>query len=433
MKYVFTFFLSLCALGITISGCQAQNHHFVQVEDHQFTIEGQPYYFIGTNFWYGMHLGSELEIGDRQRLQRELDMLRDMGVDNLRVLASSEGPDDEPWRVVPSVQPEPGVYNEDVLEGLDYLLAEMDKRDMRAILVLNNFFQWSGGKAQYVSWASDEPIPYPHEEENSWTEFMNYSAEFYSYDDARQWYKDYIEMLMNRENTINGRAYTEDPTIMSWQLGNEPRGMDNEEEYFDWVVETTSFISDRTSDQLVSLGGEGKLFETENTRFMETGELETLDYLTVHLWIENWARFDPYNPEETFYEATGFAHGYIADHIAAAEKLNKPVVLSEFGVARDTRNLNPQAPVTYRNKFFTTVFESLLHLAQEDSPLAGYNLWSWSGEGVPEGGEIWEPGSILTGDPPHEEQGWYGLYEHDTSTIELIREYNEQLDDVLEE
>ena len=356
---IYTVFFTL---GLFSTTAFAQNEHFVQVDEHQFTIDGEPYYFIGTNFWYGMHLGAGLNSDDQERLVRELDQLQEMGVDNLRVLASSEGPDDEPWRIVPSVQPEPGVYNEEILEGLDFLLAEMNKRNMRAVLVLNNFFQWSGGKIQYVHWATGDPIPYPHDEEHTWDEFMNYSARFYSYDEARQLFKDYVEMLLNRENTVNWRAYTDDPTIKSWQLGNEPRGMDNKEDYFDWVVQTTSFISERAPEQLVSLGGEGKLFEVENTRFMETGALEDLHYLTVHLWIENWARYDPYNPEDTFYEATGFAHGYIADHIVAANELNKPIVLSEFGVARDTRNFHPQAPVTYRDKFFTTVFESLLKI-----------------------------------------------------------------------
>ena len=44
-----------------------------------------------------------------------------------------------------------------VLDGLDYFLAEMGKRDMKAVMVLNNFWQWSGGMGQYVSWHENRP------------------------------------------------------------------------------------------------------------------------------------------------------------------------------------------------------------------------------------------------------------------------------------
>lgn len=47
----------------------------------------------------------------------------------------------------------PGTYNLDVLDGLDFLLAEMGKRGMRATVVMNNEWAWSGGLVQYVMWA----------------------------------------------------------------------------------------------------------------------------------------------------------------------------------------------------------------------------------------------------------------------------------------
>jgi mannan endo-1,4-beta-mannosidase len=426
--------ITIAALLLAVLACavksapNSRNTEFVTVRDAGFYIGDEPYYFIGLNFWFGMHLGADNEYGDRERLVRELDRLQDMGVDNLRVLASGEGPDTEPFRVKPSVQPEPGVYNEEVLKGLDFLLAEMDKRGMRAVLVLNNFFQWSGGMAQYISWATGEPIPYPERDGNTWMDFMRNSARFYTFPEARQWFKEYVDMLIRRTNHITGRLYSEDPTIMSWQLANEPRGYEHPEEYADWVQNAAAFIKERAPKQLVSLGGEGKLIAgNENPLFEETGAYRELDYLTVHLWIENWSRYRPAEPE-TFIPATGFAFGYLADHIAAARALNKPLVLEEFGVSRDTRNYGPYTPVTFRDRFYTMVFEALLHLTLERSPLAGYNLWSWSGEGYPvEPGALWDLGDPLTGDPPHEHQGWYSIYEHDESTIQLIREYNERL------
>ncbi len=402
----------------------AQSADFVRVEDGRFMVGDAPYYFQGANVWFAMNLGSEGPSGDRVRLVAELDHLQDLGVDNLRVMAASEGPDSEPWRVSPAVQPEPGVYDETLLEGLDFLLAEMAARDMRAVLVLNNFFQWSGGMSQYVSWVRNVPIPYPHNPGTTWDEFQNFSALFYTEPEAQRIFLDFVEMLTSRRNTVTGVLYRDDPTIMSWQLGNEPRGFDQTEAYQRWVPETAAAIKRMAPKQLVSLGGEGKLTSLERTAFESVSEAEALDYLTIHIWIENWGWYDPERAEETFYPAMGRAMGYLADHVAVAERLRKPLVLEEFGVTRDGRDYDPASSVEYRNRFFTVVFDAIHKLASEGSVMAGSNVWSWSGQGRPhEPGAFWKPGDTLTGDPPHEEQGWYSIYEDDHSTLDIIRRY----------
>ena len=50
-----------------------------------------------------MNLGSKGPGGDRAKLVRELDRLQAMGITNLRIMAASEGPDAEPWRMVPAL------------------------------------------------------------------------------------------------------------------------------------------------------------------------------------------------------------------------------------------------------------------------------------------------------------------------------------------
>lgn len=107
---------------------------FVSVNATQFYLHNEPYLIRGANYWQGMNLGAIAEYGgDRFRLTQELDQLYEMGVNNLRIMASSEGPDTEPYRMIPSLQPAPGKYNEHIFEGLDFLLDEMDKRNMTAI------------------------------------------------------------------------------------------------------------------------------------------------------------------------------------------------------------------------------------------------------------------------------------------------------------
>lgn len=424
----------LLVLGLAASTSLAQDRPFIEVRDGRFFAGEAPYYFLGFNYWYGMNLGADHPSGDPARLVRELDHLQTLGVDNLRVLASSEGPEGTPWRVHPAVQNTPGVYDERILVGLDRLLAEMGQRDMRAVLVLNNFFQWSGGMAQYVSWATGDPIPYPEQDGNTWTDFQTFSSRFYTLPEARRLFEQYLEHVLNRTNTITGRRYTEDPTIMSWQLANEPRVFGTRDAYADWVRETSAFIKARAPRQLVSLGGEGKLiYDQEELQFEDLARTSALDYLTIHIWIENWQRYLPEtDPAGTFLPAVGFAFGYITDHVAIAERVGKPLVLEEFGLSRDGHNHDPAAPVAYRDQYFELLFAHVVQMATVGSGYAGLNLWTYSGEGRPATPRTpWRPGDPFTGDPPHELQGWYGIYNHDASTLSLIQRYTTRLRAVL--
>ncbi|MEO1382278.1 MAG: hypothetical protein AAFV78_03455, partial [Bacteroidota bacterium] len=193
--------------------------NFVYVEEAQLKRAGKPYRFIGTNFWYGMNLG----LSDRDRLVRELDHLQRLGIQNLRIMATSEGDREAPWCIQPTLQIKAYMYDEDLLLGLDFLLAEMGKRHMTAVVCLGNFWPWSGGMAQYVSWMTGRSIPYPPPAANgSWGKYQLYAAQFYKNKKARAAYAATVRHIVGRVNTITGLPYSQDATIMSWQLANEP-------------------------------------------------------------------------------------------------------------------------------------------------------------------------------------------------------------------
>ena len=71
---------------------------FVKVVDGHFERAGKPYYYVGTNFWYGAILGSEGQGGDRQRLCQQLDVIgRDLASGSARegaTMAVDEQPPD---------------------------------------------------------------------------------------------------------------------------------------------------------------------------------------------------------------------------------------------------------------------------------------------------------------------------------------------------
>lgn len=95
-------------------------------------MNGEPYFIRGVNYWHGINMGST-DGGNRTRLDLELDQLAAMGVNNVRIVTGTEGPDGEPFRMRPALMVSPGKYNEKVFEGLDYFIDALGKRNMTAV------------------------------------------------------------------------------------------------------------------------------------------------------------------------------------------------------------------------------------------------------------------------------------------------------------
>lgn len=393
----------------------------------RFHLENKPYHFMGTNFWYGMPLGSPGQTGDRARLIRELDALDRLGVRNLRILAASEGPNTEPWRMVGALQTSPGEYDEQQLLGLDFLLAEMAKRHMKAIVVLGNMWQWSGGFAAYVAWVTQgEDIPYPghSNDPEAWARFQAYSSRFFHLPAAKRLYCRHLETIVSRVNTLTGDSYTDDPTIMAWQLANEPRGELNDNAYYEWVKESSELLKKLDQNHLVSIGSEGVTpwTTTLDNRFEEVHQLPGIDYATFHIWVQNWNWYDPKKGNATLEKAIGDeVMPYIAHHVQVARKLRVPIVLEEFGISRAAGSCDPVAKTDIRDQYYGHIFNVVAEHVEQESPLCGVNFWAWSGEGRPASpGADWSTGDPYTGDPPHEPQGWYGVYDRDQTTHSVI-------------
>lgn len=392
----------------SITATQAAQDPFVRAEGGKFLLGDKPYYFIGANFWQGMNLGVDGPSGNRTLLAQDLDGLQAVGVTNLRVMAASEGPDSEPYRMVPALMEAPGKYNQSVLDGLDYLLAEMGQRGMKAVMVLNNFWQWSGGMGQYVSWHEKSPIPYP----GDFGIFMDYISRFYSCDECQTWYRAHIQFILDHTNKYTAVKYRDDPTIFSWELANEPRRYP-----LSWINDTAAFIKSIDPNHMVTTGVEGTP-PGESQNFIQTHEGPHIDYSTVHIWPQNWGWYNPDSPD-TYDSAEKQANMYFRRHAVEAATLGKPMVLEEFGLARDASPLNdiynPNSPTTNRDKFYADMFEEVASAISLGEPVSGASFWAWAGKA--------RPGYAWVGDPPHETAGWYSVYDTDSSTLDVIAEY----------
>ena len=145
------------------------------------------------------------------------------GITNLRMLAASEQSSMQ-RSIKPAIQISAGICDDSLLVGLDFTLAEMAKRHMHAVLYLNNYWEWSGGMAQYMVWATGNEGADPEDPQKGYGGFMDFSAKFYSTPEAVRLYYNYVKKIVTRKNSFNGRRYYDDPTIMSWQLANEFSG-----------------------------------------------------------------------------------------------------------------------------------------------------------------------------------------------------------------
>jgi mannan endo-1,4-beta-mannosidase len=429
--------LAALAAAPAIGAASPTPKGFVDVRDGRLTLDGEPYRFVGANLWYGAWLGSPAAYGDRARLRRELDKLKALGVTNLRVLGSGE---QSPAKVAldPTFRGPGQDYNADLLAGLDVLLAEMGQRGMKAVIYLNNFWDWSGGMPAYLRWAGNGTWFQQGDPAHPWPEFADYSGRFYGDAKANALFRHYVKALVSRVNTVTGKPYRDDPTLMAWQLANEPRpggseafGVANLPTYYRWIDETATLIKSLDTRHLVSTGSEGAKGCLEREAcVVEAHKLAAIDYVTLHVWPNNWSWIDPKNQAATYDAGEARCVDYVTRHIALAKGLNKPLVIEEFGLIRDDRAFAPDAPANLKDRFYKTIFGLALADMKAGGPTAGTNFWAWNGEGRAQHDNAWfaKGDRSYVGDPPQEEQGLYGVFDADVTTIAVIKAHAKEVE-----
>ena len=403
---------------------------FVRREGTRLLLGGRPYRFAGANLWYGAWLGADAPYGNRARLLRELDALAAMGVTNLRVAASAE---DSPLKN--SVRPAfhgaaPGSADPALLGGLDFCLAEMGKRGMKAVLYLTNFWEWSGGMMTYLSYVNGGRFIDVNDPAHPWPAFPNATAQFYANKAAVGLYHDWVRRIVGRTNAVTGAAYRDDPAIMAWQLANEPRPAGDLRTatpllpaYYAWIQGTATLIKSLDSNHLVSTGSEGLMGSVESAEiYRKAHAVPEIDYLTAHIWPLNWSWVDAKDIPGTHAGATARVAEYLQQHQTLARALGKPLAIEEFGYPRDGGGYDPESSTHYKNLYYQQIYDAVLTSARTGGPIVGSNFWAWNGEGrAVHGDHRFKPGDTAwLGDPPHEPQGWYGVFDSDARTGAVI-------------
>ena len=405
---------------------------FVRRSGTAFDIGGKPYRVAGTNMWAAAYLGAEAPVGNRDRLKRELDRLAALGINNVRILGSSEL---SPLKnsVRPTFRDRSRHFNPVLLSGLDHALAEMAKRDIKAVIYLNNFWEWSGGMMTYLYWTNGGRYINMNDPAHPWPEFPDMSSEFYGHAAAVRMFDDYVRAVVGRRNSVTGRLYRDDPTIMSWQLANEPRpggstqaGRRHMPAFLAWVAGSTRLIKSIDPHHLVSTGSEGTqgCIDDDQCVIDEHGKTG-VDYVTGHIWPQNWGWADPKDLPGTWPTTEKNVRQYLARQVAIARRLGKPLVIEEFGYPRDGGSFDPGSTTAFKDRYYKLIYDSVVDSVRTGGPLQGANFWGWGGEGRAQHSDhhFVRGDTSYLGDPPHEPQGWYSVFDSDASTQAVIRAY----------
>jgi mannan endo-1,4-beta-mannosidase len=297
---------------------------FVRTRGSRFVIEGRPFRFVGANVSV-MHREE-----DRARMPETLRQASQAGIRVVRVWASGEGgPGDigpvadlADWPRTHPLRWAPGKWNEEALVHLDNVIAEAARNKLLVQLCLANWWRDTGGITQYLRWAgiadaADEKFRFGINPERAML--------FYTNDETRRLYREQLEKLATRRNTVTGTLYRDDPNIFGWELMNEAQAVTGRWlERRAWVAEMSAYLKSLDPNHIIAPGDWGYRTAAERREWLADHQLPNIDYCDVH----NYPRDDT----DSFVDSPTALGEFIDNRAAAAFSLKKPLVFGEFGM-----------------------------------------------------------------------------------------------------
>src|SRR3954447_2274530 len=102
----------------------------LEVKGTPFSREEKPFFISGMNYWAAMPLARDANGAGWDRVRKDLDALQGAGINVIRTMGATEGPDTEPLRIVPTLQPAQGQYDPASVAGLVKLAEELRQRKL---------------------------------------------------------------------------------------------------------------------------------------------------------------------------------------------------------------------------------------------------------------------------------------------------------------
>eukprot|EP00884_Botryococcus_braunii_P017464 jgi/Botrbrau1/4400/Bobra.105_2s0043.1 len=349
---------------------------FVQVVGTSFVDETcQEYIVAGYNTWQILEDAAGFNGGSPDNVVRQFSAAQANNLNVVRMFGFGTAP-----RF--ALQSAPGQYNEQVFRAFDYVLDQAAKHGLRVIVALANNWDAADHRSEGIP-------PEQANVDNKWA-YVNWvpSAEgvednFYVNSEVKAIFKDHMKTLVNRVNTINGKVYKDDPTVLAWNLLNEPRceRVGCEKEMQSWIEEMSAYLKSLDPNHLISTGQDGFYAATScrNLRynpsgwasyvgndFMPNHAVPSIDYASFHLWPDNWRRY-----------GLEFGHQWVDSHEAGAKLLGKPVILEEFGKAVGGEAAASETEVQ-RRQWYQQTFQQVLDSINTGGSMKGIMFWRWN-------------------------------------------------------
>ncbi len=333
--------VTVVAAFVFLTTATAASAGFVYANGTDFYLNEKPFYFSGTNnyyLWYGDRhcVGYDPDGGCAREV---FDDAARMNMTVIRAWGFADG-SGLYWG---ALQPSRATYDETNFRKLDLMIKEASDRDIRLIIPLVNNWNEYGGMCKYNSWCNISGTCNPLAD-NSGTH-----DQFYTNICTRQTYKDYVSYVLNRVNYYTGVKYKDDPTILAWELANEPvANSDHTGAILDaWIGEMSAHIKSIDPNHMVGTGMEGFYLNntggavydsthawmyngTKGTDFVNNHNHTSIDFTSFHMYPNYWSL----NKDQSL--------AWMEEHIDDSEALGKPVLMGEFG-----------KPEPYTDEYFT--------------------------------------------------------------------------------
>ncbi|XP_028805662.1 mannan endo-1,4-beta-mannosidase 5-like [Neltuma alba] len=367
-------------LFVLMISSSSSDGEFVGRRGTEFVWNGSEFLFNGFNAYWMMQVAEEAS--QKHIVPAVFLEASRVALGVCRIWAFSDGGDR-------ALQKSPGVYDERFFQALDFVVAEAGKHNMKLIMSLINNYVTFGGRHQYVEWArsggaslaSDDDF-YTHPLVKG---YYKNNAKYAALESPIQSYHPTWDYTIP-SSRLNGVAYKDDPTIMAWELINEPRcEVDTSGQTIGrWIQEMGSYVKSIDNKHLVTVGMEG-FYSTPDrvqynpkslkygTDFINNNLIPYVDFATIHAYPAIWLAGES---EKTQME---FLKRWLTIHWTDSKSiLKKPLVFGEFGKS----SKDPGFSIKQRDAFMTEVYASIYNLAKSGRTIAGGLVWQIGGEGM---------------------------------------------------
>ncbi|KAF8079251.1 CEL4a mannanase [Lyophyllum atratum] len=333
---------------------------FVKTSGTRFTLNGQRYTIVGGNaYWVGL---AGLSTADMNTAFSDIakaggTTVRTWGFNEV---TSQSGNWYQSWSgSTPTINT--GATG---LQNFDNVVAAAKANGIRLIVALTNNWGDYGGMDVYVKQIANS---------------ANHDL-FYTNAAIQTAFKNYIKTFVGR--------YVNEPTILAWELANEPRckgstgtwsGTCTPATITAWAKSISAYIKSIDSNHLVGLGDEGFFNQPSAPTYPYQGgegidfdanlAISTLDFGTFHVrYIIPWGQTS---------DPQGWGTQWITDHATSQNRVGKPVIIEEFGVTAN----QPTVYTAWFNQIVSSglagdlIWQSGSHLSTGDTWNDGYAVY----------------------------------------------------------